>query len=439
MQSYIKDYIDFLSENKTERECVDYFKALAEKNGFIDIKNVIKEGKKLVPGDRVYSVNMNKNIMLMVVGSQDMENGVNIVGSHIDSPRIDLKTTPVYEKRGVCYFDTHYYGGIKKYQWVARPLALHGVVCKKDGTTIKINIGEKDDDPVFCISDLLPHLDKTDRYEVTYNGEILDVIIGLDKDEEAEKDKVKANVLKILAGYGIEEKDLVSAEIEVVPSGKAREMGFDKSMILAYGQDDRVCAFAGARAIMELGVPEKTAVVMLADKEEIGSQGPTGMNSKFMENQIAELYALTGGYSELKLRRCLSSSSMLSADVSAGYDPSYDRASNYDTEAKMNGGISINKYTGARGKSGANDANPEFIAKIRKIMDENNVLYQATEMGKVDQGGGGTIAHFVAEYDMEVLDAGTPVLSMHAPFEITTKSDCYETYKCYKAYFENLK
>lgn len=439
MEKYIKEYINFISENKTERECVEYFTKKAEEKGFIDIKKVIKENKKLKAGDKVYSINMNKNIMLMVVGTQDLENGVNIVGSHIDSPRIDLKATPLFEQKGICYFDTHYYGGIKKYQWVARPLALHGVVCKKDGTKIKINIGENENDPVFCISDLLPHLDKAEKPEVLSNGEILDIIVGIDKKEDAQNEKIKANILSILKELNIEEDDLISAEIEAVPSGRAREMGLDRSMVLGYGQDDRVCAFAGANAIMELENPSRTAICFLADKEEIGSQGPTGMNSKFMENQIAELYALVGGYSELKLRRCLSNSTMLSADVSAGYDPSYAKAENYETEAKMNNGISINKYTGARGKSGANDANPEFIAKIRKIMDENGVVYQATEMGRVDQGGGGTIAHFVAEYDMEVLDAGTPILSMHAPFEIASKKDIYETYKCYKAYFKDLK
>ena len=441
MKEYIKQYIDFLSECKTERECVNYVKKLAEENNFIDIKQAIKENRQLKPGDRVYSVNMNKNIMLMVVGNKPMENGVNIVGSHIDSPRLDLKVTPFYEQKGVCYLDTHYYGGIKKYQWVTRPLALHGVVVKKDGTKIEINIGENENDPVFCISDLLPHLDKTDRSEVTYNGEILDVMVGMDETSNVEikNEKVKENTLAILKEMGIEEDDFISAEIEVVPAGKAREMGFDKSMILGYGQDDRVCSFAGVKAIIELGIPERTEITILVDKEEIGSQGPTGMNSKYMENQIAELYSLVGGYTELKLRRCLTNSTMLSADVSAGYDPLYPKQSNYPTEAKMNKGISINKYTGSRGKSGANDANPEFIAKIRKILDENKVDYQATEMGRIDQGGGGTIAHFIAEYGMEVLDAGTPVLSMHAPCEITSKKDVYSTYKCYKAYFENLK
>ena len=440
MDKYIKDYINFISTCKTERECVDYMVEKAEKNGFTDIKKVIKENKKLLPGDKVYANNMGKNLLLMVVGEEDFENGINIIGSHIDSPRLDLKITPLYEKRGICYLDTHYYGGIKKYQWVTRPLALHGVVCKKDGTKININIGENDDDPVFCISDLLPHLDKTDKYDVTYNGEILDIIAGsVEIENEEAKEKVKENILKIFKEMNINEDDFISAEIEAVPSGKAREMGLDRSMILGYGQDDRVCAFASATAIMELDKPLKTAICMLADKEEIGSQGPTGMNSKFMENQIAELYALVGGYSELKLRRCLANSSMLSADVSACYDPSYDRASNYPTEAKINKGISVNKYTGARGKSGANDANPEFIAKIRNILDNEGVMFQATEMGKVDQGGGGTIAHFVAEYGMEVLDAGTPVLSMHAPCEITSKIDVYETYKCYKAYYKLYK
>ena len=439
MEKFIKDYIDFISYNKTERECVDYFVEIAKEKGFIDIKQAIKENKMLKPGDRVYSVNMGKNIMLMVVGEQEMENGVNIIGSHIDSPRLDLKATPIFEQKGICYFDTHYYGGIKKYQWVARPLALHGVVCKKDGSTIKINIGENDNDPVFCISDLLPHLDRSDKYEVTFNGEILDIIAGMNELDGESKEKVKANILAILKEKGIQEDDLISAEIEAVPCGKARELGLDRSMILGYGQDDRVCAFTSAVAIMELQVPSKTAICILADKEEIGSQGPTGMNSKFMENQIAELYALTGGYTELKLRRCLANSSMLSADVSAGYDPSYASKANYQTEAKMNKGVSLNKYTGARGKSGANDANPEFIAKIRNILDNNEVTYQATEMGKVDQGGGGTIAHFVAEYGMEVLDAGTPVMSMHAPWEITSKKDVYETYKCYKAYYKDYK
>ena len=411
MKKYIKEYIDFISDCKTERECVNKVVAMAEKNGFVNLKDIIKEGKKLCAGDKIYVTNMNKNILLAVIGKQDLENGINLIGSHIDSPRLDLKVNPVFENKGICYFDTHYYGGIKKYQWVTRPLALHGIVCKKDGSIINLNIGENENDPVFVISDLLPHLDKVAPAEVTFNGEILDIVAGSLELEDAKKDKIKQNVLKILKEYNIEEEDLASAEIEVVPTGRARELGFDKSLILGYGQDD---------------------------KEEIGSDGPTGMSSKFMENQIAEIYNAVGEYSELKLRRCLSNSTMLSADVSAGYDPSYPKQTNYETEAKMNKGIAIIKYTGSRGKSGANDANPEFISKIRKILDDNNVTYQTSEMGKVDQGGGGTIAHFVAEYDMEVLDAGTPVMSMHAPCEITSKIDVYETYKCYKAYLKDF-
>lgn len=433
MEGFCNHYKKFISDCKTERECIDYTIKLAEQNGFINLDDALEQNKKLSAGDKVYSVNMGKAMMLMVIGSEPMVKGMNFVGSHVDSPRLDLKAKPVYENNGLCLFDTHYYGGIKKYQWTAIPLAIHGTVVKKTGEKINFVFGENEADPVVGISDLLPHLDRNAKLEI--KGEDLNVLVGSIPDNSVEKDKVKHNILNILKTYNIEEEDLFSAELEVAPSGKARDFGLDRSMIIGYGQDDRVCAFASLKAILELNNPKTTAVCLLVDKEEIGSVGATGMTSKYFENAIAEVMNLCGQYNELVMRRALNKSRMLSSDVTAAFDPNYPTPMNEKTDAHFARGISFNKYTGSRGKSGANDANPEFIAMLRKVLDDNKVLYQATEMGKVDAGGGGTIAYIMAGYGMEVIDAGVPLLNMHAPWEIACKVDIYESYLCYKAFY----
>lgn len=433
MENFCKDYKNFISNCKTERECINFMTNLAENNGFVNLEKVLKENIKLKSGDKVYSVNMGKAMLLMVIGEQDMCNGFNIIGSHIDSPRLDLKAKPVYENNGLCLFDTHYYGGIKKYQWTAIPLAIHGTVVKKDGKKINFVYGE-DDEAVVGISDLLPHLEKDKKLEV--KGEDLNVLVGSIPDQSVEKDKTKSNILKILKQYDIEEEDLFSAELEIVPSGKAKDFGLDRSMIIGYGQDDRVCAYTSLKAILELEKPKTSCICLMVDKEEIGSVGATAMNSKFFENSIAEIMNQCDNYSELCMRRALNKSKMLSSDVTAAFDPNYPTPMNESTDAHLGRGISFNKYTGSRGKYNANDANPEFIAKLRNILDENKVYYQATEMGKVDAGGGGTIAYIMAGYGMEVIDAGVPLLSMHAPWEISSKVDVYESYLCYKAFFK---
>lgn len=435
---FAEAYKNFLSENKTERECSDYAVAKAKNFGFINLNDAIKNKTKLKVGDKVYAVNQNKSVVFFVLGTEPFENGLNILGAHIDSPRLDLKATPLYEKNGFCLFDTHYYGGIKNYQWVTMPLALHGVVIKKDGTAIKINIGEKDDDSVFYISDLLPHL-KKDKTTQEVSGEQLDVLIGnmaFKKGDESEK--VIGNIKEILKKYNIEESDFISAEIEVVPAGKARDLGFDRSMIVGYGHDDRSCAYTSLQAILECEKPRKTAVCLLVDKEEIGSYGATGMKSRFFENTFAEVMNLANQYSELKFRRALTNSNMISSDVTAGYDPTWGSSYNIDTDAFLSCGLSFNKYTGSRGKYDANDASPEYIAKLRKVLDDNNIFYQFTEMGKVDQGGGGTIAYIMAEYGMNVIDAGIPLLSMHAPWEVASKLDLYNAYLFYKTFLKNM-
>ncbi len=435
MEVFCDEYKEFLSQCKTERECIDTFSNIAEKNGFVNLEKALNENKKLKAGDKVYAVNMGKAMLLMVIGSEPMIKGFNIIGSHIDSPRLDLKATPIYENNELCMFDTHYYGGIKKYQWTALPLAIHGIVVKKDGTKIKVVYGEDEKDAVVGITDLLPHLEKS-KEKLEIKGEDLNILVGSIPDKTAEKDKVKANIIKILQKQNIDENDLFSAELEVVPSGKARDFGLDKSMIMGYGQDDRVCAYTSFKALMEVDKPKTTALCLLVDKEEIGSVGATAMNSKFYENSIAEIMNLCGQYDELSMRRALNKSKMLSSDVTAAFDPNYPTPMNEKTDAHLARGISFNKYTGSKGKSGANDANPEFIAKLRNVLDENNVFYQATEMGKVDAGGGGTIAYIMAGYGMEVIDAGVPLLNMHAPWEISCKVDVYESYLCYKAFYK---
>ncbi|MDY2789430.1 MAG: aminopeptidase [Lachnospiraceae bacterium] len=435
------NYISFLNAGKTERECVKESIRLAEAHGYKDIETFRQQNKKLQPGDRVYAVNMKKSIALFQIGTGKMEEGLLILGAHIDSPRLDVKQNPLYEDTDFAYLDTHYYGGIKKYQWVTLPLAIHGVVSKKDGSFVEITIGEAEDDPVFCVTDLLIHLaaeqQKKEGSKVV-EGEQLDLLFGSMPLAGEEKDAVKANVLSLLKEkYDLTEEDFYSAELEIVPAGRAREAGIDRSMILSYGQDDRVCAYTSLAAMFDPAVQEKTLCCLLVDKEEIGSVGATGMQSKFFENTVAELMELTEGFQELSLRRCLSHSRMLSSDVSAAYDPLYASAFEKRNAAYFGRGIVFNKFTGRGGKSGSNDANAEYLGVLRKIMDDNHVAWQTAELGKVDIGGGGTIAYILSLYGMEVIDSGVAVLSMHAPYEVTSKADVYEAYKCYKAFLKD--
>lgn len=437
-------YREFLDASKTERECANESVRLAQSYGFINLANILREGSALEPGDRIYCVNMDKNVLLCVIGEEPLENGMNIVAAHIDSPRLDAKQHPLYEDNGVVYMDTHYYGGIKKYQWVALPLAIHGVVVKKDGAIINVCIGEEEDDPVFCVSDLLPHLGRKQLQktgDIVIEGEALNIMLGSIPENDEDKDSIKANILSILSNkYNFDEDDLTSAELEIVPAGRAREMGLDRSMTLAYGQDDRSCAYSALEAILGIeDIPRRTSVCLLVDKEEIGSVGATGMNAKFFENTVAEIMNACGSYNELKLRRALANSMLLSADVTAAYDPNYPDVYDKNSSAFMNGGVCFSKFTGHRGKSGANDANPEYLAMLRSILDNSGVNYQMAEMGKVDQGGGGTVAYICALYGMQVVDCGVPMLSMHAPWEITGKADIYEAYRCYSTFFTDAK
>ena len=440
LSAFAKDYMAFLNNGKTERECVAEGVRQAEAKGFKNLMDVVKNGETLKAGDRVYRAWMNKDIMLFIIGEKPMECGMNILGAHIDSPRIDIKQNPLYEDEHLAYLDTHYYGGIKKYQWVALPLALHGVVVKKDGTTVTLNIGDKPGDPVFYISDLLIHL-AADQMGKTaakvIEGDSLNIIIGSEPKKDTDKDPVKTAILDILKEqYGIDEEDFISAELEAVPAGHARDLGFDRSMIMGYGHDDRVCAYPSMAAVLNYeGTPEYTLAAVLTDKEEIGSVGATGMRAHYFENAMAELIALTTpAYSELTLRRALRTCRMLSCDVSAGFDPLYASAFEKKNAALMGHGVCYNKFTGSRGKSGSNDANAEFIGRLRKIMDDNNVTWQTAELGRVDVGGGGTIAYICALYGMEVIDSGVPVLSMHAPQEIINKADLFEAVKAYRAF-----
>ncbi len=430
------DYRAFLDAGKTERECVTEIIRQAEEKGYRNLYTA----EQLRPGDRVYAAWMEKSIALFQIGTEPLENGMNILGAHIDSPRLDIKQNPLYEEADFALLDTHYYGGVKKYQWVTLPLALHGVVVKKDGSIVEINVGENEEDPVFFISDLLIHLAREQmekKASKVIEGEALDIIIGSRPLAGEEKDAVKAGVLKLLKeSYDIEEEDFISAELEVVPAGKAREAGFDRSMILGYGQDDRVCAYTSLKAMLEIGQTERTACCILVDKEEIGSVGATGMRSRFFENTVAEVMALTGEYTELNVRRCLAASNMLSSDVSAAFDPSHASAFEKKNAAYFGRGMVFNKFTGSGGKGGSNDANAEFVAHIRAIMEGADVAYQTAELGKVDVGGGGTIAYVLALYGMQVIDCGIAVLSMHAPWEATSKADIYETKCGYVAFLE---
>ena len=438
-------YRAFLNHGKTERECVKQIVERAKEAGYKELSELIKEGKTCKPGDKVYAVNMEKAVILFQVGSEPLENGMNILGAHIDSPRLDVKQNPLYEDGDFAFLDTHYYGGIKKYQWVTIPLAIHGVVVKKNGEKVVINIGEKEDDPVFFISDLLVHLAAEQlekKASKVIEGEALDIIIGnrplQEEKDDAKKEKVQAFTLKLLKEqYGIEEKDFLSAELEIVPAGEAREAGLDRSMVLGYGQDDRVCAFSSLEAILEVQDLKRTGCCILVDKEEIGSVGATGMQSRFFENAVAELLALTtGAYNDLILRRCLANSRMLSSDVSSAFDPTYAASFDKKNVAYLGHGMVFNKFTGARGKSGSNDANAEYLGFIRKVMDDAGVTFQTAELGKVDLGGGGTIAYILSLYGMNVIDCGVPVLNMHAPHEATSKADLYEAKCGYKAFLE---
>ena len=444
-----EDYKRFLSSSKTERECVEFFIEEAERCGYIELSEAIRKGVQLRPGDRVYSVWMNKSLVMFEIGSRPLQEGLNILGAHIDSPRLDIKQNPLYEDSEIAYLDTHYYGGIKKYQYVTLPLAIHGVVVKKNGETAVFNIGEEDDDPVFFVSDLLIHLAQEQMKKsgaTVVEGEALDLIVGSrpieiindDDGRDAAKSAVKEAVLHILREeYGIEEEDFESAELEVVPAGKARDAGFDRSMILGYGQDDRVCAFPSFMAQVQMHDLARTSCTLLVDKEEIGSVGATGMRSRFFENTLAEVMNLCGQYSELSLRRALANSCMLSSDVSAAFDPGY--ASRFDKKnaSYLGRGLTLHKFTGSRGKSGSNDANAEYIAHLRSIFEKEKVCTQTSELGKVDAGGGGTIAFILALYGMNVIDSGVPVLSMHSPWEAVSKADLYEAYRGYKAFLRD--
>ena len=459
LEGLASNYIDFISENKTERRCAATAIRMAEKAGYVSLADAVREGRALSAGDKVWAHSHGKALILVQLGSKPLSEGMNILGAHIDSPRLDLKQNPLYESNGFALLDTHYYGGIKNYQWVTLPLAMHGVVAKKDGTVVDINVGDDEGDPVFCVSDLLIHLasqqmDKKGNKIV--EGEDLDILIGnrplsIDGEDaereaagsegaeskDAAREPVKAFALKLLADkYGIEEADFLSAEIEMVPAGRARELGFDRSMVIGYGQDDRVCAYTSLEAQLAIETPKKTAVTVLVDKEEIGSVGATGMGSLFFENTIAEIAALTGLESPLALRRILAASRMLSSDVSAGFDPAYASVFETKNAAYLGKGLVFNKYTGARGKSGSNDARAEYVAYVRRVMDDAEVSFQTAELGKVDAGGGGTIAYIPAKYGMDVIDSGVAVLSMHAPWEVTSKADIFEAYRGYRAFLE---
>ena len=444
-------YKAYISDNKTERECCDAAVEMAREAGYVELGEAIAAGKELKAGDKVYVVNRGKSLMLVNLGTDDLEAGVNILGAHIDSPRMDLKQNPLEEKNDLLTLDTHYYGGIKKYQWVTIPLAIHGVVAKKDGSIVNVCVGEDEGDPVFCVTDLLIHLSQeqlTKEASKVIDGEMLDVLCGGrpvviegaegdDAKKSDDNDLVKKGVLAILKEtLDIEEEDLLSAELEVVPAGPARDLGFDRSMILGYGQDDRSCAYTSLVAQLDEKDVRRTSVCLLVDKEEIGSVGATGMTSRFFENSMAEVLALAGKQGDLALRRCLTNSQMLSSDVSAGFDPTFASAFEAKNSSFLGRGITFNKFTGSRGKHGSNDADAEYVAKVRRVMDEGGVNWQTAELGRVDLGGGGTIAYILAEYGMSVIDCGVPVLSMHSPWEATSKADIYEAYRGYRSFLE---
>lgn len=442
LEQVAKSYRSFLDAGKTERECVSELIRQAEAAGYVSLEEKLASGEQIKAGDKIYAEGMKKILAFFHVGQEPLEKGLNILGAHIDSPRIDIKQNPLYEDTDLAYLDTHYYGGVKKYQWVALPLAIHGVVVKKDGIVVEVNVGEDDEDPVVYITDLLIHLagkQLQKKAAEVIEGENLDILIGSrplsDLPDDKKKEAVKENILKLLKEkYDVEEEDFLSAELEIVPAGKARDCGLDRSMIAGYGQDDRVCAYTSFLAMLEMENPKRTSCCLLTDKEEIGSVGATGMQSRFFENSVAELLEGMGCYSEMTLRRTLKNSFMLSSDVSAGYDPAYAEAFEKKNAAYLGRGIVLNKFTGSRGKSGSNDANAEYVAKVRRIFDDHEIAFQTAELGKVDVGGGGTIAYICALYGMNVIDSGVSVLSMHAPWEVTSKADVYEAKKAYKAF-----
>ena len=442
LEQVAKSYRSFLDAGKTERECVSELIRQAEAAGYVSLEDKLASGEQIKAGDKIYAEGMKKILAFFHVGQEPLEKGLNILGAHIDSPRIDIKQNPLYEDTDLAYLDTHYYGGVKKYQWVALPLAIHGVIVKKDGTVVEVNVGEDDEDPVVYITDLLIHLagkQLQKKAAEVIEGENLDILIGSrplsDLPDDKKKEAVKENILKLLKEkYDVEEEDFLSAELEIVPAGKARDCGLDRSMIAGYGQDDRVCAYTSFLAMLEMENPKRTSCCLLTDKEEIGSVGATGMQSRFFENSVAELLEGMGCYSEMTLRRTLKNSFMLSSDVSAGYDPAYAEAFEKKNAAYLGRGIVLNKFTGSRGKSGSNDANAEYVAKVRRIFDDHEIAFQTAELGKVDVGGGGTIAYICALYGMNVIDSGVSVLSMHAPWEVTSKADVYEAKKAYKAF-----
>lgn len=442
LEQVAKSYRSFLDAGKTERECVSELIRQAEAAGYVSLEEKLASREQIKAGDKIYAEGMKKILAFFHVGQEPLEKGLNILGAHIDSPRIDIKQNPLYEDTDLAYLDTHYYGGVKKYQWVALPLAIHGVIVKKDGTVVEVNVGEDDEDPVVYITDLLIHLagkQLQKKAAEVIEGENLDILIGSrplsDLPDDKKKEAVKENILKLLKEkYDVEEEDFLSAELEIVPAGKARDCGLDRSMIAGYGQDDRVCAYTSFLAMLEMENPKRTSCCLLTDKEEIGSVGATGMQSRFFENSVAELLEGMGCYSEMTLRRTLKNSFMLSSDVSAGYDPAYAEAFEKKNAAYLGRGIVLNKFTGSRGKSGSNDANAEYVAKVRRIFDDHEIAFQTAELGKVDVGGGGTIAYICALYGMNVIDSGVSVLSMHAPWEVTSKADVYEAKKAYKAF-----
>lgn len=443
LEALCKDYKKFLTACKTERECVNEIIKIAEANGYRNLEDVIRSGESLKANDKVYAAHMKKTLALFHIGEKDMECGMNIIGSHIDTPRLDLKQNPLYEEAGLALLDTHYYGGVKKYQWVAHPLALHGVVAKKDGTVVDVVFGEDMDEPVVGVSDLLIHLSQKQLQKKgaeVVEGEDLNILVGSIPLAGEDKEPVKKYILKLLKDkYDIDEADFQSAEIEAVPAGPVRDYGLDGSMLTGYGHDDKVCAYPSLRAMLEMDMPEFTNVCLFADKEEVGNIGATGMESRFFENTVAEVMNCLGQYSELKVRRALQRSRVISSDVTAAFDPNYPSVMEKNSCAYFGKGLSFNKYTGSRGKSGASDANAEYLAKLRKAMDQDAVTYQMTEMSKVDHGGGGTIAYVLANYGMEVIDAGVPVQNMHAPYEVVSKADVYEAYKGYCAFFKYMR
>ena len=444
LEKLAKDYRAFLDAGKTERECVTELTKEAEAAGYVSLEKKLASGEKIQAGDKIYAVGMKKIMAMFHIGQEPIEKGMNILGAHIDSPRLDIKQNPLYEDSDLAYLDTHYYGGVKKYHWVAIPLAIHGVIVKKDGTVVNVNIGEDEEDPIVYITDLLIHLAGKQLQKTAaevIEGENLDILIGSrplkDEKDENKKEAVKENVLRLLKEkYDVEEEDFLSAELEIVPAGKARDCGLDRSMVAGYGQDDRVCAYTSFVAMLEMDAPKRTSCCLLTDKEEIGSVGATGMQSRFFENTVAELLEGMGVYSDLTFRRTLSNSFMLSSDVSAGFDPAFGECFEKKNTAFLGRGIVLNKFTGARGKSGASDANAEYVAEIRGIFEKENVPYQISELGKVDVGGGGTIAYILANKGVDVIDCGVPVLSMHAPYEVTSKFDIYSAYRGYRAFLQ---